>query len=586
MSFLLGAFGPRHQDYTADIVRIAKSAGTGTPQTQKFHNAFIIADQKQSAFQRDIIRINRSMFFVGTLFDRHTHKPLAALPAGLSDITAICKRIWGRYVGISVQEITNQITLVRDPIGLSSLFYCIHKGTLLFATELALLYDIFSEKPSINYDYFIEHIINQNQATSQTPFMGIEELLPGMVLSIDTSLQKKKRYLWEDMCNNPTYITDKEEFEHTLLDTMKQCTAAWTEGTPGICVELSGGADSSGIMFLLRETLPADKKLIAVNFIDSKTPSSNEHRYAQDVANRCKAPLYFIDWHGTSLLDPLPSSWRPDRPSTLHLFSSNSQQISKLALENGCTQIMNGQGGDHVFMAPAPLNALEDRWIEKGVRGSFSTLNELSNMYRMPWWSLIYQSMKSVARYYRGLSKKDPEDTSFLAYPHTQSAHSRGFYLNPFISSCYPAHASRIKSLFHGVAYAERNQRLPAVLTTHPLLSQPLIELALKIPTYQSFHDGYDRIFFRKAISKLTQSSALWRRIKGQTTGSMIKACAHAADEIELLIMNGPLAQQGIINPSWLHDQLTKVKHGQNDNLWPVLHMLTSQLWFNQWNIG
>lgn len=583
MTFLLGAFGPRCKDYEASMIRAVTKKHVDDYQKNTFQHARIMTGQeKASALQPDRMVRNNNSFFVGKIFDRQTHKSVTSLSN--EPLATICKKVWGRYVGVEINEVVGQITLVRDPVGLSSLFYCIQNGTLFFATELALLYDALPEKPSVNYEYFIEHLIDKTYVTEKTPFHGIHELLPGVILSFDKLLAYKENHLWEDMCSNPRYIDNKDEFEHVLLETMKQCTAAWTEGSSGVCVELSGGTDSSGVMFLLREMLPADKKIVAVNFIDSKMPSSNEHQYAQDVADRCEASLHFIDWQDVSLLDPLPSSWRPDRPTTFFLFSGLNQQLTKLAAENGCSQIMNGQGGDHVFLSPAPLNALEDRWIEKGIRGSFSSLQELSSLYRMPWWSLLYQSVRGVTHYYRGTQAKEITDTSFIAPAH-RPQNTNEFYLNQLTSSCYPAHAARIKHLFHAVAYAERNQRFPNVLTTHPLLSQPVIELAFKIPTYQSFQNGFDRIFFRKAVSKLTDSKALWRHIKGHTTGSMMKACANSADEIESLIMNGVLVKQGIINVEWFKDQLTKVRHGMNENMWPILHMITTQLWFNQWGI-
>jgi asparagine synthase (glutamine-hydrolysing) len=585
MTLLLGAFGSQHKKYEADILRIVNQKNCTHYQTKKNHYAFIVAGQHSTAFQADTIHKNKTSIFIGTVFDRQKHKPLQALQDS-EDIAVICKQLWGRYVGVSVYETSGTINLVRDLIGLNTLFYCVENNTLLFATELALLYDILQIKPSIQYDYFIEHLINKQHATDMTPFVGIKELLPGMILSMDDSLTENVRHLWQDMSNNPVYIDNHDEFEHTLFETLKRTTAAWTEGSSGICVQLSGGADSSGLTLLLREVMPTNKKLVAVNFIDSKTPSSNEHQFAKDIADRCNASLHFIDWQDVSLLDPLPSTWRPDRPSTFLLYFKLSQQIAALARETGCSQIMNGQGGDHVFLAPAPPNALEDQWIERGVRGSLATLKELSTIYRMPWWPLLYQSMKGIVGYYRGSETIDKVDTSFLAHPHNQSPSvGAPFYLHQVTSSLYPGHASRIKNLFHGVAYAERNQWFPDIHITHPLFSQPLIELAFKIPTYQSFQNGYDRIFFRKAVSKLTQSDALWRHIKGETTGSMLKACAHSADEIESLIMNGELVHQGIINTEWFSQQFIKIKHSHNDNLWPILHMITSQLWFNQWKI-
>jgi asparagine synthase (glutamine-hydrolysing) len=119
----------------------------------------------------------------------------------------------------------------------------------------------------------------------------------------------------------------------------------------------------------------------------------------------------------------------------------------------------------------------------------------------------------------------------------------------------------------------------------HPLLSQPLVELALRIPTYQSFEDGYDRIFLRKAVSRLKTGKALWRKMKGQTTGTLIKSFSKQYTEIHDLLMSGSLIKSGIINERWLNNELIKAKHGSTEHLWPIINMISSQRWLNQWDL-
>jgi hypothetical protein len=117
------------------------------------------------------------------------------------------------------------------------------------------------------------------------------------------------------------------------------------------------------------------------------------------------------------------------------------------------------------------------------------------------------------------------------------------------------------------------------------LLSLPIVELGLKIPTYQSFANDYDRIFFRRAITQLKKTKSLWRRIKGQTTSTMAKACASEAPHIQEIVLGGSLVKSGILDKQWLEKELIKLPHGQADNLWPIIHILTSQLWLNQWKL-
>jgi asparagine synthase (glutamine-hydrolysing) len=526
---------------------------------------------------------------VGKLFDRNQHKTASFTP----DLARTCTNdprtlntlFWGRYVGALWNKKTHTITLVRDPQGLSTLFYNSTPDGILFATELALLYEALEHKPSIDIQYFAQHLIHTNQALSATPFENIQELLPGMSLSINARGECRHQLLWDPAVFAGTFITNEHELEEELLKTLRSCTQAWVDDAPGVCVELSGGTDSTGIMLLLHDLLPSHKKLIAINYIDSKTPSSNEVEYAQETADACHAPLYFLDWQTTSLLDPLPSNFLPNRPSTLLLFNNLRKQVHEIAAQNNCPEIMNGQGGDHIFCAPPPKHALADYWLQRGIRGCTAPIQELSGIYRMPWSSLVGNNIKAITGYYKKSRFIERDKTPYLNTAVAQQLKQEEFYLNDILNTMLPGKAGQIESLCHAVAYSERDQSTPNTCLTHPLLSQPIIELGLHIPTYQSFNNGYDRIFFRRAVSRLQKPKSLWRRIKGQTTGSMVKECSRHANEIRDIALNGKLAQSGLIDTRWFDEQMTKMQHSHVENLWPILHLLTGQLWLNQWRL-
>ena len=135
------------------------------------------------------------------------------------------------------------------------------------------------------------------------------------------------------------------------------------------------------------------------------------------------------------------------------------------------------------------------------------------------------------------------------------------------------------------LSYAERGQKAPGRIQCHPLLSQPVVELGLQIPTYQSFDQGFDRIYFRKAVSHIQKPKALWRHIKGQTSNSMINALSANADTIQSMLLNGSLAKAGLIDQKWLIDALAQIKHGKMESTWPIVNLLSAQQWLDQWGL-
>jgi asparagine synthase (glutamine-hydrolysing) len=153
------------------------------------------------------------------------------------------------------------------------------------------------------------------------------------------------------------------------------------------------------------------------------------------------------------------------------------------------------------------------------------------------------------------------------------------------LSKLFPTKFQQVNNLFKAIYYCERNEQIYEYVYTHPLLSQPIVELALKIPTYQSYADGFDRIFLRKAVSRIKNPKSIWRKVKGQTTGSTIRDCAEQAEEITNFITNGSLYKSGIINKKWVQNNLIAMRHRQNNNLWPILHILSSQMFLSKWKL-
>lgn len=593
MSFLLGTFGKYcTSKYANKFVLLAEATAIdGTQQKTVFEQGFVWSGQskhKESQRNRIIPLHGTAGILAGKIFDRQNYKPVQFdgdfTRKILENPRILAKSIWGRYVGVLCNEQKKTFSLIRDPQGLSTLFYIQVDGGVLFSTDLKLLYEAMDEKPSLDMQFFAEHLVHRNQALPTTPFEKVQELLPGMSVTFTKEGTASHELLWDLDTIKSSFIEDTNTFEEELLATLKSCVRAWTEDASGVCVELSGGTDSSGVMLLLKEVLPQDKKLIAVNYTDSKTPSSNEIEYAQEVADLCKAPLYFTDWQTATLLDPLPSTWFPNKPSSFFMFYNIRKQVQEYAQQNNCDEIMNGQGGDHLFLAPQPKCAIADYWLDHGFHGIRKPFNEIVGVYRSPWFVIAKESCKNVINYYRGMYKNPYQqpieylDKDFLA-----QLPLHDFYLNDRLINFYPAKAAQIESMYQAVSYSERDQFSSTI--THPLLSQPLVEMGLAIPTYQSFANGFDRIFFRNAVSKIQKPKALWRKIKGQTTSSMSKACAQQHQEIRDILFSGKIVQSGIVDKQWLDRELTRMRHGQVDKLWPVIHMLTGQVWINKWNL-
>ena len=591
MPFLIGYFGKIPQIFAKKIEQIAHEHAIP-------ESAFVIQDNFLSVFagtnkneiQSDyVVPIgNTHGLLVGKIFDKEDYERVGSfknheIEVFIRNPKFLTSHFWGRYSGILYDKTARRVALVRDPLGLNTLFYMQTNDGILFSSELALLYDCLEKKPDLDLQYFAEYIVAENHALASTPFNSINELQPGMAFNWSIDGRSKLELIWDLDTVKSSFITSTHVFEDELLNVLKKSTKAWISDSKSICVELSGGLDSSSIMILLNEVMSADQKLIAINYIDSKEPSSNEISYAQEIADICNAPLHLIDWQkplSYELLQP----WRSSKPTTFLLLDHIDARLYQIARSHGCTQVLNGQGGDHVFVAPPHEHALADYWIAHGFKGSNIVSNELAAYYRMSLPSLISKNMYAIGKHYLNISSKKKQ-SDFLSTDFASNFKHSDYYLQKIIQKkFYPAKTNHILDLAHGVLYADRNQRFSDLTFAHPLLSQPLVELGLQVPTYQTFGQGYDRILFRNAISKIKKPNALWRRQKGDTTTSMLKALASNSDEILRSLLQGSLFKSGMINRIWLENTIINIKHGKTEQKWPLMKLLSAQLWLNQWN--
>jgi asparagine synthase (glutamine-hydrolysing) len=589
MANLLGAFGSFcTQSKQAQLAKVAAQFSTNTDAVTIIEeNLFLFAAPDNDA-DTIITLDNNQGILVGKLFDRSTYQK-ACLSSQVAEKLvrnpkALLTDFWGRYVGAFYNRQNNTATLVRDPQGLSTLFYVLQSDGVIFANKLSLLYDALSNKRSIDFSYIAEYLLDENHALPTTPFKDIFELLPGIGLTIHRDGSATEQLLWDFERLKPTLITKVSDFEEELLGTLQACVKAWVADSTGVCIELSGGLDSSSVMVLTRSVLP-DTKIIGINYIDSTTSSSNEIEHAQEVAQACDASLLFVDSKDYRLVDRLPSSLRPDKPNIFLLNSCMDQAIYDLANAAGCPVIMNGQGGDHVFLSPPPHNALADYWLEQGLKGSLGTLHTLSSTYRTSWGTLLYNNLKSLTPWQR--SKKIlPIINKPIVNPELiKNLKSHTYYLHKTVRDFSPAKALQVQLIAHAISQAEREQRVYPTVTTHPLLSQPIVELALKIPTYQSFGNGFDRVFLRRAVNRIKPLQALWRRHKGHTTGTMLKHLEQEHAVISELIRNGHCMKNNILDKQLVEKYLITVRHGTTDGIFPLLRIITAELWFNQWQI-
>lgn len=118
----------------------------------------------------------------------------------------------------------------------------------------------------------------------------------------------------------------------------------------------------------------------------------------------------------------------------------------------------------------------------------------------------------------------------------------------------------------------------------HPLLSQPVLEAALAIPTIDLTEGGRDRGLARNAFAARLPNEIRIRRTKGSLAQYFGEAIMQGLPELKLFLLEGHLAQRGYLDRGKLEAALTmdvliwKAVYGD------VMLLTMTEAWVRGWS--
>lgn len=250
----------------------------------------------------------------------------------------------GMFAFAIYDEDEDSLFIARDRLGVKPLFY--HQGPkgLVFGSEIKpLLKAPWIEKTP--NPQAISHFLSLNYLPQPwTPLEGIYQLAPGHWMKY-TPKETRIHSYW-DPVPKETLDVDEDEAGKTIMTLLHRSMERRLIADVPIGTFLSGGLDSSALVYLMKEHRHEKVKTFSVGFDE---PSYDETPYARRVAEhfgtdhhelRCKPEdvienLSRVAWHADNLLGD---------QAALPLYL-----VSALAKKH-VTVCLSGEGGDEVFV--------------------------------------------------------------------------------------------------------------------------------------------------------------------------------------------------------------------------------------------
>jgi asparagine synthase (glutamine-hydrolysing) len=121
--------------------------------------------------------------------------------------------------------------------------------------------------------------------------------------------------------------------------------------------------------------------------------------------------------------------------------------------------------------------------------------------------------------------------------------------------------------------------------SVYPILSQPLIELCLRLPTYVLIDSGWDRAIARRAFANDLPVEIVKRRTKGSSTTSAKKLFESNVSFIRELLLEGYLVREGLLDKKKLEKYLIPGRPADGLAFGEILiEHLCTEAWLRIWH--
>lgn len=518
---------------------------------------------------------------IGSLFDRTSAGSDNRVGSGQDVIAAgsveFTKRYWGSY--LTFGRNAAQYTVFRDPSAAMPCYYFGGATFLGVSNSVPMMVKAGIVRPSIDWSSLAEILGRAGLPTAKTALCDVHELLPGhQILTSDDMMEI--RQVWSPW----DYVsfrmeTDAGAASAHLREIIDDCTQAWARQFDRVLLTLSGGLDSS---IVLASCCGANTSLTGLT-LSTADPDGDERAFARDVSGHLGVPLLEAEYSIDDMDMSRSAYARLPRPIGRATAIAHDAIVARTMDILSATALLTGVGGDNVFGYSQSAAAIVDHYRAKGwSRGLASTvanvclltgcsafeaiasarrLNRRSPRYR---WR---RDLRLLSREIAGQLAQTPLDHPWLNGP----------------TDAVPGKAAHIAGILRLHNHLNNVNRFSGKTVISPLMSQPVVETCLGIPSWLWCLDGRDRAIARMAFESALPARIIDRVSKGGPDGFANEFLASRRDQVRDVLMNGALSRHGLIDRDAISRILFSEKPDTGSEQVRLLELIDAEAWVMHW---
>ncbi|MEL4073316.1 asparagine synthase-related protein [Ochrobactrum sp. GPK 3] len=489
------------------------------------------------------------------------------VPAGFVSMKSIHK-LQGNRGEFFLSSHATYLQISRPLHSAHDLVFCFRKGRWWLSDDYSTLADMFEEL-LVDPDFIAAYLSSSEEATDKTPFIGIQGIMPGTVVRLD----KDGGYCVLVTSEGEDAPFGDKDIPHSLIKYIDQ----YNTGHRRFLIELSGGLDSTGLLYTSLEATKDPASVLCVTYVDPYVKNGRDVKAAEGLCQRNNVEHITLPVHPEGMISKALTAYtqKPPRPSPWLLFTalqiSLREHINSL---HGEIAVLNGHGGDHIFLACPTTSAVLDYLLQRPPHPgrALEVAKTLGVLRQFSWFGMARQCLDES---YKLLSAKfgalpasarfsDPNRSILTDECLRKSAAGRAriAQLLQCGSKEHPVNRRRrqaMNAVHHGSIDRITDSNCP---TLYPYLNRTLLSWALHRPDSATFSTQFNRLPQRRSFYERYGDDVFFSQGKGHLNGLVQRMFREESDEVTHLIMNGEAARHGFVNPEGLFCDMERCRLG------------------------
>jgi asparagine synthase (glutamine-hydrolysing) len=454
---------------------------------------------------------------------------------------------WGSFVRFERRP-DGAVEIARDPSGGQHIYLARRDGMLIASNALPRwLRDSLGLDLRCDRNQLAAALADPLRLTHSSPLCGIDIVPAGCRRAWRDGKLGPVTSAWRPHLLAGTWPDlDVATGAARLRDAVIESCRAFAAGQDQVTVEVSGGLDSAIVLGAIASG-PQSPEISCVHF-HVEHSGGDERAYARAVAERWGVRLVEVSASASEFR--FEDSLQSEQPLEPVIFGQDPL-VERASLGVACASearaIFTGQGGDAVFInSPSPWIAVDRARV--GRRATFAS--------RIPLEAAL-RSGTSIWHVYRLIAadmlRSRPEVAATMPGGHlTKEAKCAGMPVgHPWleqVTSLPPGRRDQLRAITNCQHFQSPTSRAAFAPLLHPLLSQPVVEACLAIPTWLLAHGTINRALAREAFGDWLPERLRHRRGKGDASSYYRRASAENAAFLQYYLGEGTLVEHGLLD--------------------------------------